>query len=120
MVPGALRLGDPPTVSAPSPLDRRHGGVSSRCCERAVMEVTAVVPFKGASRSRDLIRVRYDWMIVTCPVCGTPNPEGAKFCGTCGAALAAVCPRCGEANPPQGKFCLECGAALGTSSLETK
>jgi class 3 adenylate cyclase/tetratricopeptide (TPR) repeat protein len=28
--------------------------------------------------------------MVTCPNCGTPNPEGQKFCGECGTALPAA------------------------------
>src|SRR5882724_6610487 len=26
----------------------------------------------------------------TCPSCGTENPDGFRFCGSCGAALAAA------------------------------
>jgi Double zinc ribbon len=32
--------------------------------------------------------------------CGTAAPPGQKFCGNCGAALAAVCSACGSSNPP--------------------
>src|SRR5262249_23868925 len=49
---------------------------------------------------------------VTCASCGTENPSGQKFCGECGAALAAVCAECGMSNAPGQKFCGECGAAL--------
>jgi len=49
---------------------------------------------------------------VICPSCGTDNPPGQKFCGECGAPLAATCPSCGSTNPPGQKFCGECGAAL--------
>lgn len=35
-----------------------------------------------------------------------------KFCGQCGAKLAALCPQCGSENPPGFKFCGECGAPL--------
>jgi class 3 adenylate cyclase/tetratricopeptide (TPR) repeat protein len=54
----------------------------------------------------------------TCPACGVTNPVEAKFCGSCGAALAASCPRCGHRNPAGGSFCLECGAALATAGLD--
>ena len=47
-----------------------------------------------------------------CSNCSTENPEGAKFCMSCGSPLAAACPACGTENPPGAKFCIECGAAL--------
>jgi class 3 adenylate cyclase/tetratricopeptide (TPR) repeat protein len=35
-----------------------------------------------------------------------------KFCGQCGAPLAATCPACGAGNPPEHKFCGQCGTPL--------
>ena len=52
-----------------------------------------------------------------CPACGAANAEDAKFCGSCGAALAASCARCGRMNPPDASYCNECGAALATPAL---
>ena len=49
---------------------------------------------------------------MTCPACGTDASPGQRFCGECGASLAAGCPRCGTANPPGQRFCGECGAQL--------
>jgi predicted ATPase/class 3 adenylate cyclase len=49
---------------------------------------------------------------MSCPSCGAQNPPGQKFCGECGAALAALCSSCGAQNPPGQKFCGECGALL--------
>jgi Adenylate and Guanylate cyclase catalytic domain/Double zinc ribbon len=49
---------------------------------------------------------------VTCPVCGTDNEVGRKFCGECGAPLALLCGTCGAANSPGVKFCGECGSSL--------
>ncbi|HTX62239.1 MAG TPA: adenylate/guanylate cyclase domain-containing protein, partial [Acidimicrobiales bacterium] len=47
-----------------------------------------------------------------CTACGAGNPEGARFCGDCGAPLDAACPKCG-ASVQQGKrFCNSCGAPL--------
>src|SRR5213592_4480697 len=48
-----------------------------------------------------------------CPSCGTDNPERARFCMSCGAALSPTCPTCGTQNPPGAKFCIECGTGLG-------
>jgi len=42
-----------------------------------------------------------------------------KFCGQCGAKLAALCSQCGSENPPGFKFCGECGSPLGTTKVET-
>jgi len=50
-----------------------------------------------------------------CPRCRHDNPAGQKFCGECGAALAALCAACGASNPPAHKFCGECGAPLGAA-----
>jgi len=50
-----------------------------------------------------------------CSKCGEENPEGNRFCGDCGAALANRCARCGADNPAGKRFCGDCGAALGAS-----
>ena len=47
-----------------------------------------------------------------CPACSADNPEAAKFCMNCGAALAAICGACSHRNPPAAKFCMECGGPL--------
>ena len=61
-----------------------------------------------------------------CSRCQGENPAGQKFCGECGARLAAICAACGASNPPAQKFCGECGHALtpdlsaaGTRAPET-
>src|SRR5215471_8302073 len=51
-----------------------------------------------------------------CLRCQHENPPAQKFCGECGARLAAACPACGASNPPGQKFCGECGAALDVAS----
>ena len=47
-----------------------------------------------------------------CPSCDFDNPDGHKFCGACGAALASGCAACGYENPPGFKFCGECATPL--------
>jgi hypothetical protein len=47
-----------------------------------------------------------------CPSCGSAQPDGAKFCNECGAALTRACPFCGASVTPGVKFCNECGADL--------
>jgi adenylate cyclase len=54
-----------------------------------------------------------------CARCRHDNPAGQKFCGECGAPLAAVCSACGASNPPGQKFCGECGTALGAAAPYT-
>src|SRR5215467_11919711 len=55
-----------------------------------------------------------------CARCQHSNPPGQKFCGNCGAPLAAACPACHSPNPPGQKFCGECGASLGGVSAPPK
>ena len=50
---------------------------------------------------------------MTCPVCRSENPVGAKFCKECGSRLAAACPSCGAPTLSDAKFCGECGTVLG-------
>ncbi|NIS71192.1 MAG: AAA family ATPase [Proteobacteria bacterium] len=47
-----------------------------------------------------------------CPQCESDNPQGAKFCGKCGAKLSRVCPQCGSENDPVNNFCNKCGHNL--------
>src|SRR5262249_55355486 len=47
-----------------------------------------------------------------CLRCQPENLPPMKFCGECGARLAAVCPACGASNAPTQKFCGECGAPI--------
>jgi predicted ATPase/class 3 adenylate cyclase len=49
---------------------------------------------------------------MACPSCGSDNREGAKFCATCGRALALACPSCGTPYEGGDAFCVECGHAL--------
>jgi len=51
---------------------------------------------------------------VTCPSCETANPQGARFCMSCGAALEISCPSCGTTASAGARFCMSCGAALGS------
>src|ERR1700730_11964592 len=52
-------------------------------------------------------------MTSTCPTCSAEVPQGAKFCGQCGAPQSLRCSECGTpASHPDQKFCLECGAAM--------
>ena len=54
---------------------------------------------------------------MSCASCGTANPDGQRFCGECGARLAAGCPSCGAENPPGQKFCGECGVSLASQAI---
>ncbi|HEY4596844.1 MAG TPA: adenylate/guanylate cyclase domain-containing protein, partial [Thermoanaerobaculia bacterium] len=53
-----------------------------------------------------------------CRQCQSDNPSGMKFCGQCGAKLAAPCPQCGAESPLGFKFCGECGSPLGAARPE--
>src|SRR5215210_1648161 len=51
---------------------------------------------------------------LVCASCSTTNPEGARFCMACGAALERRCASCGEIVPPEARFCPACGSAIET------
>ncbi|MGC4112356.1 MAG: adenylate/guanylate cyclase domain-containing protein [Nocardioides sp.] len=60
--------------------------------------------------------------MIECTGCGSPQPDGARFCGRCGTSLAAACRACGTALPAEARFCLECGTPVGAAqpgSVET-
>jgi class 3 adenylate cyclase/tetratricopeptide (TPR) repeat protein len=50
---------------------------------------------------------------VRCPRCHAQARESAKFCDSCGTALAVVCPACGSPAGSQSRFCSACGTPLG-------
>src|SRR3954471_3975447 len=47
-----------------------------------------------------------------CSACGTENPEGARFCMSCGTPLERRCPACSAIVPEGARFCVQCGAQL--------
>ena len=48
-----------------------------------------------------------------CPSCGKAVRAGARFCGGCGATLAARCPGCGApVEDDSARFCELCGSPL--------
>jgi class 3 adenylate cyclase/predicted ATPase len=51
-----------------------------------------------------------------CPTCSAANPDGKKFCTSCGGSLVARCPACGGENPPGAKFCGDCGMRVDTEA----
>jgi membrane protease subunit (stomatin/prohibitin family) len=65
---------------------------------------------------------------VRCGNCGTLNAEAAKFCSSCGQALAAApapagavvaCPHCGARNAATAKFCSNCGQSTQAPTTAT-
>lgn len=50
----------------------------------------------------------------TCPKCGSPVNQGAKFCGSCGSPMGAVCPKCGAPIAQGAKFCGSCGSPIAS------
>ena len=51
-----------------------------------------------------------------CPNCSTENPDGARFCMTCGTSLETLCPNCGTELPAGAKFCFSCGHEIEAGS----
>ncbi len=56
---------------------------------------------------------------MVCTQCQHQNPDGARFCNSCAAALDVVCPACGHVNPPRSRFCNGCAASLVTAPTTT-
>jgi membrane protease subunit (stomatin/prohibitin family) len=57
---------------------------------------------------------------VKCPSCQADNPQGAKFCASCGTSLApptVKCPSCQADNPPGAKFCSSCGTSMAPAAV---
>ena len=54
-----------------------------------------------------------------CSSCNSANPEGAKFCASCGTALNATCPECASPLPDQARFCPECGHQLAAAKPDS-
>ena len=54
---------------------------------------------------------------VTCPGCGHPVRDGARFCEECGAALARRCPNCRSEVGDSARFCADCGHRLDASPV---
>jgi len=55
-----------------------------------------------------------------CTACQFENPPKARFCGQCGASLAARCPSCNEPVTPDLRFCTACGHALASAAAPAK
>ena len=53
-----------------------------------------------------------------CPHCQVANPQGARFCMSCGNALFASCPECATELPAEARFCLNCGHQLAAAEAE--
>ncbi len=60
-----------------------------------------------------------------CGSCGSREPEGARFCGSCGAPIAAAeppetetvtCASCGNEEPAGTRFCGVCGSSLAPAA----
>jgi predicted ATPase/class 3 adenylate cyclase len=55
-----------------------------------------------------------------CSNCDNTNPDGARFCNTCGRPLVGGCPVCGAANPPSARFCNQCGTPLAGNTPDVE
>ncbi len=53
-----------------------------------------------------------------CPSCRGENPDGARFCMSCGKSMSATCPECGIELPAEARFCLNCGHQLGQAQAD--
>ena len=49
----------------------------------------------------------------TCPTCGAPVGDDARFCPACGSELSGSCISCGTVLPREPRFCPSCGTPVG-------
>jgi ribosomal protein L40E len=52
--------------------------------------------------------------MIYCIKCGSPNPDSASYCSTCGQDFVDDnhCPKCGKTLPPGAIYCSGCGSNL--------
>ena len=57
-----------------------------------------------------------------CSSCKAENPDGARFCSSCGTKLPIRCSNCGGLNPPDARFCNACGhtVAIQDAAAQTQ
>jgi len=53
-----------------------------------------------------------------CPICKASNGEVKRFCTACGTPLGALCRRCGKMGKLEDKYCGDCGAVLAAAPNE--
>ena len=56
---------------------------------------------------------------MNCSSCGTANPDGAKFCMSCGHAFPAACANCSAELQPGAAFCSNCGTKVASDQPAT-
>lgn len=66
------------------------------------------------------LKTQYGADMVVCQKCNSPNKSDARFCMSCGSAMAGeiktegkVCPACGASVKEGAKFCMRCGGKIG-------
>src|SRR5215212_1583972 len=55
--------------------------------------------------------------VMKCLNCQAENPEGARFCMTCGTPTAVACAHCGAQLMPGAKFCVNCGQPVAAATV---
>ena len=100
-------------------------GLCKKCAPDLGVEMSAAQASKGVEAvwtnaqvdADDKQTASGDWsqtVKASCPSCGAPLANNAKFCPECGAKLQveAKCPKCGAKLLPGAKFCAECGTKV--------
>jgi len=79
----------------------------------AELEAAAGTPEVSTADPAEQLIARAKSRATSCPSCG-PRPESdALYCSDCGRNLASRCLKCGATvEHPQARFCGECGAAI--------
>lgn len=95
-------------------LEAREAGVqAARVLAAAAAQPGAMTAAPDAADAAERLIARMRSRSTSCPTHG-PRPESdALYCSDCGQYLSASCLRCGAAvTDPHSRFCGECGAAL--------
>ena len=96
------------TKAMNTPSDETPSTVSGAGARLRMGSLTTAPPYMPAAPLLYAARVQLGDALV-CSICESENPAGARFCNSCGEALASACPNCGAPRDPTHKFCNECG-----------
>jgi type IV pilus assembly protein PilM len=82
------------------------------------MSLAATMTPEPARLPKGPLATEFSATRVVCANCTTENGPRQQFCSSCGGQLWEKCPKCEALNPASGKYCGVCGADLAALLLE--